>query len=163
MRVVKFLFYIFIAMNTGIVNASVNDSEPGDHSTPKMFPSHPQLDSLPTNPNVDIEALLKVDLAKISTEKRHPITQKLSQTFNEGDKLKALTLLRQVDHTVEAAFDTFEKQCLAKLVARITPKLKQQGHIILFGSGSSGRVAIDLAANWNKKFSQYGEVVGIMA
>jgi N-acetylmuramic acid 6-phosphate (MurNAc-6-P) etherase len=94
----------------------------------------------PVNALTDIPVV--ENLSYLSTEQGHPLTHDLSHIMR-GDCVEGLRLLHQVDREMLRGFRFFVHQYLPKL----SELLKQSpGRRVLAGSGSSGRIAIDLAA-----------------
>lgn len=99
-------------------------------------------------------------LGSTSTEQLHPITKSLSQVMHKSVS-EGLGLLLAVD---EEAVDGLERfipsiEALAPLLAE---KVGMGGRIFLVGSGSSGRMAVDIAAKCSLAFPQV-DVRGIIA
>jgi len=82
------------------------------------------------------------NLSYLSTEQGHSLTRNLSHVI-QNDCVEGLRLLHQVDREMLRGFRFFVHQYLPTL----SQLLKQSsGRCVLAGSGSSGRIAIDLAA-----------------
>lgn len=80
-----------------------------------------------------------------STEESHPLTQEFSQTVEKCVE-KGLDLLLQVEKDSVVNFD--EKQDLKVQVAtQIARGLQQEGRLFFVGCGTSGRMAVTLAAS----------------
>ncbi len=98
-------------------------------------------------------------LGKISTEKIHEQTKALSQTL-QSNVAQGLNMLLTADQEVWAGLKQFIPT-IAKLSVEIRERIEAGGRIFLVGSGSSGRVAVDLAAKCGERFP--GKVRGIIA
>jgi N-acetylmuramic acid 6-phosphate (MurNAc-6-P) etherase/N-acetylglucosamine kinase-like BadF-type ATPase len=85
----------------------------------------------------------------VSTEQKHHTTQQLSQIFHK-DQIKALKLLHEVDKNIIKGCKEFTSNFGEDIYSSILKKLSHGGKIFLVGSGSSGRVSIDLAAKWKQ-------------
>lgn len=108
------------------------------------------------------EFSLKFNLGKTSTEQSHPLTKQLSQTMAVNTEL-GLDLLLDVDAEVITGLEHFTQQ-IDHLSPIFAKNLKQGGRIFFVGSGSSGRVAVDLAAKCNHAFPSLGhQVKGVIA
>ena len=97
-----------------------------------------------------------------STEKSHPVTERLSQTMCRS-VTEGMALLLAVDEGVVAGLEAFipSIDVYGPLIAE---KVSRKGRVFLVGSGSSGRVAIDIAAKCEVKFPETKErVQGIIA
>jgi N-acetylmuramic acid 6-phosphate etherase len=84
-------------------------------------------------------------LSQTSTEKGHPLTTHLSQTMQQS-VTEGLKLLIEVDRGVIDGVKYFQTIMHPPLEA-----IEKANRIFLVGSGSSGRVAIDLAAKYGDK------------
>ncbi|MCP4924140.1 MAG: SIS domain-containing protein [bacterium] len=105
------------------------------------------------------------NLQDVTTEQHHPLTENLSSVFKQ-DQLKGLECLHKVDQSVVKGFDRFETRYLSRLSQVIYESLSQGGRIFMVGSGSSGRIAIDLSAKWRsfwKEDSKADQVIGLIA
>lgn len=101
-------------------------------------------------------------LGHVSTEQLHPITKQLSQVMHTSIP-SGMELLLKVDETVVQGLASFLPS-LPTLTPLFADTLKQGGTIFLIGSGSSGRVAIDLAAKCKAAFPRFhAQVEGLIA
>ena len=101
-------------------------------------------------------------LGNASTEQYHPLTKSLSQTM-QSDTKAGLKQLLEVDRSVTEGYIAF-LSTLEQLTPLFSTTLKEGGRIMLVGSGSSGRIAVDLAAKCGAAFpKQKDQVVGIIA
>ncbi|MDR3647135.1 MAG: hypothetical protein P4L22_06350 [Candidatus Babeliales bacterium] len=100
----------------------------------------------------------KFQLGSASTEQLHPVTMQLSQTMHK-DTIKGLELLLAVDENVINSFQNKIDDISKILIPAFKKSLQSKGRIFLIGSGSSGRLAIDLAAKANNA----NQVIGIIA
>lgn len=101
-------------------------------------------------------------LEEVSTEQLHPHTKTLSQTMYR-DSVEGLGLLLDVDEKVIEGLELFipSIKYLAPLLAE---RISQGGRLFMVGSGSSGRVAIDIAAKCGMAFLQFKEQIqGVIA
>jgi len=104
----------------------------------------------------------KFSLAGASTEQSHPHTKQLSQTMQK-DLVKGLELLLDADEAVAEGLERF-LPTLEPAAAEIAERLEKGGRLFLVGSGSSGRVAIDLAAKCGLAYPKAKEQIrGIIA
>ena len=117
----------------------------------------------------------------LKTEQIHPLTERLSQTFHADDsRARAMQLLHSCDERVLTSSASFFKTTdFSRLCKAFHKSLSQalsghegssgggRGRVFLVGSGSSGRVAVDLAARWRdwlkQLTGQFGSVVAVMA
>jgi len=97
----------------------------------------------------------KFQLGSSSTEKLHPTTMKLSQSMHK-DILNGLELLLSVDEEVIKSFEKKSDDIYHLLIPQLHKSLQLKGRIFLVGAGSSGRIAIDLAAK-SKKHTFYAD------
>lgn len=101
-------------------------------------------------------------LGGASTEKYHPLTKSLSQTMQRDTKA-GLKLLIEADKSVLEGYIAF-LPTLQKNIPVFSKTLKEGGRIILLGAGSSGRIAVDLAAKCAAAFpNQKDQIIGIIA
>lgn len=84
------------------------------------------------------------NLEATSTEQRHPITTTLSQTIHKSIS-EGLELLIQTDEKVINGLEDFIPT-IDSLSPSLAKKISGGGRVFLLGSGSSGRVAIHIAA-----------------
>ncbi len=108
------------------------------------------------------EFIHKYNFAATSTEQIHPITKSLSQTMHRSLP-EGLKQLLDVDAGVVAGLQEFFPT-IDNLAPIIAKKIKDGGRVFLVGSGSSGRVALDLAAKCCLAFPTYGKnILGVIA
>lgn len=104
----------------------------------------------------------KFTLGTITTEQLHPTTLRLSQTMHQNLE-EGMGLLLDVDQKVLEGFKAFAP-LIDQYASDISANLQKGGRVFLVGSGSSGRVGLDLAAKCNKVFPEdKGKVIGIIA
>jgi len=144
------------------------------HSICYLFPMRPGFAS--QTPNVlqsEIgyeEFRKKFNLGGASTEQENKITMRLSQIF-QGNPIEGLRLLNEVDQSIIPGLRKFQSTYLEPLSIQIKNSFLKGGRIFILDSGSSGRVAIDLAAKWQQftgsettPFKEFnGSVIGIIA
>lgn len=96
-------------------------------------------------------------LGNLTTEQPHPTTKHLSQVMHDNIT-NGMELLLKVDENVIQGLESFipSIKTFAPLIAE---KINQRGRVFLVGSGSSGRVAIDIAAKCGAKFPQIKEQI----
>ncbi|MBM3184481.1 MAG: hypothetical protein FJZ64_04165, partial [Chlamydiae bacterium] len=104
------------------------------------------------------EFVQKFSLGNTSTEQVHERTKHLSQMM-QADPVKGLELLLHADNAVLSGFELFTSQ-IATLAPKLAEKMKAGGRIFLVGSGSSGRMGIDIAAKCNKSALIQGVIAG---
>ncbi|MCH9612726.1 MAG: N-acetylmuramic acid 6-phosphate etherase [Chlamydiia bacterium] len=80
-------------------------------------------------------------LGYLTTEQGHPKAEGLSDVMKE-DLNKGLALLHEIDQGIIPGFDHFVENYLEEMQGH-------SGRIVLVGAGSSGRIAVDLAARSN--------------
>lgn len=95
----------------------------------------------------------KFSMGFITTEKSNPDAENLSQVFQQSS-LEGLQLLHKLDDSVLHGTEKYIDQHLEPLYQDLIEKVKNGGRICFIGSGSSGRIACDLAAKWNKAISE---------
>ena len=119
-------------------------------------------DQLPSD-FLPFEQFLKdFSLVETSTEQLHPITTALSQTMN-NDVCVGLDLLVQADERVLIGFAEFIP-IIESQSPLLAAKLHDGGRVFLVGAGSSGRVAIDIAAKCCAVFPEMGhQIIGRLA
>ena len=100
-------------------------------------------------------------LGNLTTEQSHPITENLSSVMHSSLE-EGLRLLNLVDKQVIKGFEQFVKSDLQALSNAFKNTEKRGGRVFLLGSGSSGRVAIDLAAKM-KEYKPNSKVIGVIA
>lgn len=103
----------------------------------------------------------KFQLKDTTTEQRHPETMQLSQVMHENVSQGLLQLL-SVDRSVLTGFDAFIPS-IRTLAPQIAARLKKNGRVFLVGSGTSGRVGIDIAAKCCQTFKMtciHGVIAG---
>lgn len=101
-------------------------------------------------------------LGGTSTEQLHPITKHLSQVMHRSIP-EGMGLLLDVDEKVIEGLELFipSIRTIAPLLAE---KIEMGGRIFLVGSGSSGRVGIDIAAKCGLRFPKAREQIrGVIA
>jgi N-acetylmuramic acid 6-phosphate etherase len=96
---------------------------------------------------------------QLDTEKLSPITTHLSQVAKRNLR-EGLDLLHLVDVTIEAPLRTFVAHEFLGLTQLFAHTVKQGGRIIMIGAGSSGRIAVRLAAQHNTGLPVYGILAG---
>ena len=89
----------------------------------------------------------KFSLGELSTEQIHPLTKDVSVVMHQNTAL-GLSTLFQVDKEVLSYLEIFQEKYKGLLVERLASSLLRKGRIFLVGSGSSGRIGIDVAAKW---------------
>lgn len=102
------------------------------------------------------------NLKMTSTEQSDPLTKNLSQTLHKN-LVEGLELLLEADRKVLEGLQKFIPT-IDNLAPQIGEKIGRGGRIFLVGSGSSGRIGIDLAAKCMEAFPQLKETVfGVIA
>ncbi len=115
----------------------------------KKSPYYSQLQRLPILQDERPSNLFStLDTSYISTEKECIQTKDLSNIFHKNP-MAAIEMLHQLDASVLEGAESFSRTHLDKLHEEIMGKLQENGRIFLLGSGSSGRIAVNLAAKWN--------------
>lgn len=104
----------------------------------------------------------KFSLGGASTERICEITKSLSQSCYRNS-IEGLKLLSAVDDHVIQGLEDFNP-IIHELAPLFADKIERGGRVFLVGSGSSGRVALDLAAKCKQAFLGLGcQVQGIIA
>lgn len=102
------------------------------------------------------------NLGATSTELLHPVTKSLSQSIHKCIP-EGLELLLNVDENVIKGLEEFIPD-IDSLAPLLSERMGSGGRVFLVGSGSSGRVAIDLAAKCNQAFPEKNQQVrGVIA
>ncbi len=96
-------------------------------------------------------------LGGTSTEQFHPVTKSLSQVMHKS-VTEGMELLLDVDKEVIKGFELFLPS-IEIYAPQLGKKIKNGGRIFLIGSGSSGRVGIDIAAKCSRVFPNAGTQV----
>ncbi len=99
------------------------------------------------------------NLSYLSTEKSNSITTSLSQTMQK-DNVQGLSLLHQVDTQVVIGLHEFINKYFAYLTKLVDTTRINKGRCFLIGAGSSGRIAIDIAARCSKDVGVIGIIAG---
>ncbi|MBS1987923.1 hypothetical protein JST56_02930 [Candidatus Dependentiae bacterium] len=112
-----------------------------------------------------------LDYADLVTEQAHPKTKNLSSVLMSNTE-DGLRLLNDIDYSVISSLRTFQAEQYQNIVTQIIKTIQNNGRIFFLGSGSSGRIALNLTAQWNElckrsrnpKFGEYqNRVIGIIA
>lgn len=102
------------------------------------------------------------DLKDASTEQLNPITKNLSQTMQK-DVIAGLEQLLEADKKIIEGFKSF-LPAIDFFAPQLAEKVLSGGRVFLVGSGSSGRIAIDIAAKCNSFFKECNRpIIGIIA
>lgn len=150
----------YFSIGTSMSTAAIATSLPSSATPP--IPKETFLTMLPEGflPYKEFEA--KFSLGTSATEQTHPLTNQLSQTMHKN-VAEGLGLLLEVDKIVLEGMEQFLPS-IARLAPEISVRLKEGGRVFLVGSGSSGRVGIDLAAKCNRFFPEAkDQIVGVIA
>lgn len=97
------------------------------------------------------------NLGYLSTEKNNTLTQNLS-TIMHRNCIQGLEILHEVDKQVLIGFEQFVQKYLPDLKQTLEKTFAAGGRCFLIGSGSSGRISIDLAAKSSNK-----NIIGLIA
>ncbi len=101
-------------------------------------------------------------LGNVATEQLHSATTHLSQVIHKNIS-EGMELLLKVDEHVVKGLESFIPS-IRGLSLSIADKIGRGGRVFLVGSGSSGRVGIELAAKCSTKFPHNkGQIQGIVA
>ncbi len=101
-------------------------------------------------------------LGDLSTEQSHPTTAKLSQVMH-ANTAQGLRMLLHVDREVINGFEQFIPQ-IDEMAPNLSKRIAEGGRVFLVGSGSSGRIGVDLAAKCSLAFPERrGQVEGVIA
>lgn len=153
----KINFYKENTMNVTLDGGSSNLTVFENHLTKKWLKELPP-DWMPFE-----KFRSEFNLEATSTEHLHPNTLNLSQKMHFDSISAGLEQLVSVDETVIGGMNVFEEMISTNATA-FSDKLKSGGRIFLVGCGSSGRVAIDLAAKCNAAFPEFTDkVIGVIA
>src|SRR5260221_6627171 len=91
-------------------------------------------------------------LGSTSTEQLHPLTKSLSQVMHKSVS-EGLGLLLAVDEGTAEGLELFIPS-IETLAPQLAERVGMGGRIFLVGSGSSGRMAVDIAAKSSLVFPQ---------
>lgn len=153
--------FIFLGIVCVPVSALLSD-EPTFSEQQASFRENGYFSSLPPGFLSFEEFEKEFRLGEVSTEQIHPLTRTLSQTMHKKIE-DGLSLLLDVDEKVIEGLEAFTDS-IESLVPSLLESIKRGGRVFLVGSGSSGRVAIDLAAKCRRVFTEFQEqVVGVIA
>ncbi|MCH9631626.1 MAG: N-acetylmuramic acid 6-phosphate etherase [Chlamydiia bacterium] len=94
------------------------------------------------------EFAAKFSLGKSSTELLCDTTRDLSQVMNR-DITGGLRALFEVDKSIIAGYENFIPK-IHELSPEIAERIQAGGRVIMLGSGTSGRISVDLAKKWQK-------------
>lgn len=101
-------------------------------------------------------------LSDTSTELRDEGTRALSQVLT-GDVAEGMKLLLEADKRVVTGFESFVRT-IQTLAPKFAENIRRGGRVFLVGSGSSGRVGVDIAAKLVTAFpDRQGVVIGLVA
>lgn len=89
----------------------------------------------------------KYDTSFISTEKKCEKASLLSSTFH-ADPLKGIEMLLSLDQSIFEGAKIYNENYSDLLDTKLRASIQKRGRLFLVGSGSSGRIATDLAAKW---------------
>ncbi|MCA9508643.1 MAG: hypothetical protein KC505_09500 [Myxococcales bacterium] len=118
-----------------------------------------------------VGVLQPLNYADLVTEQSHPKTKNLSSILIHNTQ-DGLRLLNDIDYEVISSLRVFQIGQYQTVVMQITKTIQEGGRVFFLGSGSSGRIALNLAAQWNElckklsdsKFGEYQDrVIGIIA
>ncbi len=130
--------------------------------TPQIRREDPCLSALPIGFMPFEEFEQEFALGNVSTEQLHPITTHLSQITHKSIA-EGMELLLKVDENVIKGLESFIPS-IKTFAPFIADKISQRGRVFLVGSGSSGRVAVDIAAKCSSKFPKIKEQIqGVIA
>ncbi len=156
-RLIKFLLTI-LPRNAHMATATTLYVPPvALHSTGAFKSALPPGDYLPYEKFAPL-----FQLGNASTEQYHPATKNLSQTMRK-DLRAGLQQLLAVDESVIGGYRKFVGK-MPELATEFVEKLESGGRIIIVGSGTSGRIAKDLAAKCAATFPERkNQVIGVIA
>ena len=101
-------------------------------------------------------------LVGTSTEQSNQVTKNLSQIMHKSIT-SGMKLLLNADQAVVEGLDRFTSS-IALLAPKLAEKIKKGGRVFVVGSGTSGRISLDLAAKCRDMFPETGKQVrGIIA
>lgn len=101
-------------------------------------------------------------LGGTSTEQFHPVTKSLSQVLHKNTT-EGLELLLDVDGEVLKGFELFIPS-IETHAPKLGEKIRTGGRVFLVGSGSSGRIGIDIAAKYYQVFPTVkNQIFGVIA
>ena len=128
----------------------------------RIFREDPYLAVLPMDFMPFEEFEREFSLGNVTTEQLHPITKHLSQVMHKSIP-NGMELLLKVDENVVKGLESFIPS-ITTFAPFIAEKFSQGGRVFLVGSGSSGRIAIDIAAKCGAKFPNVKEQIqGVIA
>lgn len=130
--------------------------------SPQILREDPYLAALPMGFMLFEEFEKEFALGNISTEQLHPVTKHLSQVMHKSVP-DGMELLLKVDENVVKGLESFIPS-ITTFAPLIAEKVSQGGRVFLIGSGSSGRVGVDIAAKCSTKFPKVqAQIQGIIA
>jgi N-acetylmuramic acid 6-phosphate etherase len=122
----------------------------------------PYLATLPAGFMLFEEFEKEFALGSATTEQLHPTTRQLSQIMHKNIP-SGMELLLKVDENVVQGLEAFIPS-IRSFAPSIADKIRKGGRVFLVGSGSSGRVGIDIAAKCSIKFPKVKEQIqGVIA
>lgn len=101
-------------------------------------------------------------LGEATTEKQHPKTMKLSQTFNQSVE-RGVEMLLSVEDEIAESLESFIPQ-IEQQIPDFVERLKNGGRVFLVGCGSSGRAGIAIAKKLGESIPDAKErIIGVIA
>ena len=105
----------------------------------------------------------KFQLGYLTTELQNEKAKNLSSCMKK-DLREGLKILYDVDQGVIPGYSDFIENHLSSVSEKVKDSIEKGGRVFLVGSGSSGRVGVDLAAKWNSYVSSFqGRAIGLIA
>lgn len=101
---------------------------------------------------------MEENLQKLTTESRNP----KSSNLDELSPLQVVQLMNEEDKGVALAIEK-KMDVIAQAVELIISKLENQGRVIYFGAGTSGRLGVLDASEIPPTFSSTNQFIGLMA
>ena len=152
----KFLRIASTLCLTSALHAATEQNIPPAHSEDRY------LSTLPKGFMPFEEFEKEFALGNLTTEQLNPITKQLSQAMHKSIP-QGMDLLLDVDENVIKGLVAFIPS-IKTLAPALAEKIRKGGRVFLVGSGSSGRVGIDIAAKCGAKFPSFKEqILGIIA
>lgn len=151
-RILEYLLGILLGLHSNLIFAITEGQTTTKESDLRLPPGY-----LPFE-----EFVPQFSLGGTSTEQLHEKTKTLSQTM-PLDIVKGLEMLFEADQAVLVGFAHFIP-VIESLAPDLAVRMKAGGRVFLVGSGSSGRIAVDIAAKCNLVASRGQEQIrGIIA
>ena len=153
---------LYLGGNKSALITRLDAQEKTVNQSPQVLREDPYLAALPMGFMPFEEFEKEFALGNVSTEQLNPVTKHLSQVMHKSIP-SGMELLLKVDENVVKGLESFIPS-ITTFAPFIAERVSQGGRIFLVGSGSSGRVAVDIAAKCRAKFPNIKEQIqGVIA